>query len=168
MGFVTCDNPDLEVNHMGTTFVSLQHESSEDEIGFWMRDGILELWLRLLALHLPESPENHSMGYEIRRNWLLASGVHFGGCVPHELHLATATEEGRKLVRMAIVSLMQRLAKAPATLNGPTLDLLGMEGTFANEFETWRLIEVGDAFLNLLDGKLECTVKSTAFMPGSK
>jgi hypothetical protein len=39
---------------MGTTFVTLSHETSGKEPGIWMRDGILELWLRLLALHLPD------------------------------------------------------------------------------------------------------------------
>lgn len=133
-----------------------------------MRDGILELWLRLLALHVPESPDESWAGYQIRNQWLLASGVHFGGCVPHGLQEATATEEGRQIIRTAIVSLMQRLKLAPPSLNGSILDLLGIEGTFSEEFGTWRLLEVGEAFLDLLDGKLECTVKSTAFMPGSK
>ena len=133
-----------------------------------MRDGILELWLRLLALHIPESPDNSCVGYQIRNQWLLASGVHFGGCVPHGLEDAIATEEGRKIVRGAIESLMKRLKTAPPLLNGAILNLLGIEGTFTEEFGTWRLLEVGKAFLDLLDGKLECTVKSTAFMPGSK
>jgi hypothetical protein len=38
---------------MGTTFVTLSHDSSTGDPGFWMRDGMLELWLRLLSLHLP-------------------------------------------------------------------------------------------------------------------
>jgi hypothetical protein len=30
---------------MGTTFVTLSREVSGKEPGFWMRDGMLELWL---------------------------------------------------------------------------------------------------------------------------
>jgi hypothetical protein len=39
---------------MGTTFVTLARGVSDNDPGFWMPDGRLELWLRLLALHLPE------------------------------------------------------------------------------------------------------------------
>jgi hypothetical protein len=42
------------INHMGTTFVTIREGNTGDEPGFWMRDHMLELWLRLLALHLPE------------------------------------------------------------------------------------------------------------------
>ncbi|HEY4262229.1 MAG TPA: hypothetical protein VGM98_18825 [Schlesneria sp.] len=98
---------------MGTTFVSLQRTASEDEVGFWMRDGILALWLRLLALQIPESPNDQALGYRIRKDWLLASGVYFGGCVPHSLDDAAETDEGRAIVRGAITSLMLRLGKAP-------------------------------------------------------
>lgn len=152
---------------MGTTFVSLTDSTSEGEIGFWMRDAILELWLRLLALHIPEPTSEHETSSRIRNQWLLASRGYFGGHVPHDLHNAVSTMEGRCIVMDAIKSLMDALAKAPPDLNGPTLDLLGIEGTFNNAFQTQRLIEVGNAFRDLLDGKLTCTVESTEFMPGS-
>jgi hypothetical protein len=153
---------------MGTTFVSLKGATSEDEIGFWMRDGILELWLRLLALHVPEPTENHFLAYEIRNQWLLASRYCFNGCVPHGLEDATATVEGRGIVRAAIDSLMRRLENAPTILDANTLNLLGFEQSFTEPFETSRLIEIGRAFIELLDGKITCTVRSTDFMPGSK
>ena len=153
---------------MGTTFVSLTDTTSEGEIGFWMRDAVLELWLRLLALHIPEPLSDHDVSYRIRNQWLLASRGYFGGHVPHDLHQATATHEGRTIVLAAIASLMDQLAHAPTILNGPTLDLLGIEGNFRDDFETQRLVDVGNAFRDLLDGKITCTVESTAFMPGSK
>src|SRR5262249_50741042 len=48
----------LSCKAMGTTFVTLSHESSGKERGFWMRDEMLEVWLRLLALHLPEPTDS--------------------------------------------------------------------------------------------------------------
>jgi hypothetical protein len=63
---------------------------------------------------------------------------------------------------------MAALAKSPPVLNGPTLDLLGIDGTFCDGFETRRLIEVGNAFKDLLAGQITCTVESRDFMPGSK
>lgn len=152
---------------MGTTFVSLTDTTSEGEIGFWMRDSVLELWLRLLALHIPEPTTDHETAYRIRNQWLLASRGYFGGHVPHNLHDAVSTEEGRQVVMNAIRSLMDALAKAPPELNGPTLDLLGIGGTFQDGFRTRQLLDVGYAFRDLLDGKIACTVESTEFMPGS-
>lgn len=63
---------------------------------------------------------------------------------------------------------MDALAKAPPVLNGSTLDLLRIDGTFHNGFQTRRLIDVGNAVRDLLAGKITCTVESTEFMPGSK
>jgi hypothetical protein len=40
---------------MGTSFVEI------GEKGFWMQDSILELWLRLLALHIAD-PDEASVG----------------------------------------------------------------------------------------------------------
>ena len=153
---------------MGTTFVSLSDTPSNGEIGFWMRDAVLELWLRLLALHIPEPTTDDETSYRIRNQWLLASRYHFGGCVPHCLDSAISTPGGRAIVLAAIDSLMDRLAKAPPSLNGPTLDLLGCDGTCQDSFETRRLIDVGNAFKDLLAGRITCTVESTDFMPGSK
>jgi hypothetical protein len=42
-----------------------------------MRDSILELWLRLLALHIEESREEEFIGRKIRDSWLLASRGYF-------------------------------------------------------------------------------------------
>ena len=153
---------------MGTTFISLEHDVVENMIGFWMRDSVLELWLRLLALHIPETRENEEVSYKIRNHWLLASQIHFNGCVPHMLEEDASTEEGRVIIRAAIHSLLPRLQKAPPILNEKILDLLGFEESWNFEFETFRLIEVGEAFLALLDGKLTCTVRETNFMPGCK
>jgi len=50
---------------MGTTFVTLSREVSETTPGFWMRDGMLELWLRLLSLHLPEPTNKGEFGATI-------------------------------------------------------------------------------------------------------
>jgi hypothetical protein len=155
---------------MGTTFVSLSDTTSDGEVGFWMQDAVLELWLRLLALHIPEPTTDDETSYRIRNQWLLASRYNFVGCVPHclDIDIAISTPVGRAIVLAAIDSLMDRLAKAPPSLNGPTLDLLGCDGAFQNSFEARRLIDVGNAFRDLLAGRITCTVESTDFMPGSK
>ena len=147
---------------MGTTFVTI-----DETTGFWMRDSILELWLRLLALNIEESPDENYFGREIRNQWLLASKGHFVGHVPHDLHAFANNEIGQPIIRTAIDSLLLKLNNAPGTLDGPTLDLLGIDGRFNGAIQTSRLIEIGDAFKKLLDGQILDTVHSTKFMPGS-
>jgi len=155
---------------MGTTFVTLTREASGKEPGFWMRDGMLELWLRLLALHLPEPTDNgeHQSTLPIRNRWLLASRGYFGGCVPHGMEDACATPAGCEVVRRAIDSLLAALRRAPTALDANTLDLLGIEGIQFAPIERMWLQEIGLAFLDLLDGKITCTPSSTEVMPGSK
>jgi hypothetical protein len=62
---------------MGTSFVTISKGSTGNEPGFWMRDAMLELWLRLLSLHLPEPTDagKNAASIEIRNRWLLASRV---------------------------------------------------------------------------------------------
>jgi hypothetical protein len=155
---------------MGTTFVTLSNEVTGMEPGFWMRDGMLELWLRLLALHLPE-PTDEGKFYAttaIRNRWLLASRGYFGGCVPHGMEEACSTSEGRTVVRMAIESLLSELQRASTPLDASTLDLLGVEGIQVASIERRWLKEIAHAFIDLLDGKITCTAASTEVMPGSK
>ena len=147
---------------MGSSFVEISGK------GFWMRDGILELWLRLLALHLedPAREETHVVR-SIRDNWLLASRGYFGGHVPTELEEAVSTSEGRAAVIAAIESLTRALKKSPAKLDHGTLNVLGFEtGEFTGDIERERLLEIAQAFLDLIAGKIQSDATSTEFMPG--
>jgi hypothetical protein len=154
---------------MGTSFVSI-----DGEHGFWMRDGVLEVFLRLLALHVPEptdsdTPKTHEVARQVRDQWLLASKGFFQGCVPSGLEEAAATEEGRTVIRTATLSLRDALRKAPQSISKDALNLLNFEGAqWDEDFETRRLVETADAFLSLLEGKIAGTARSTDFMPGSR
>src|SRR5262249_11537558 len=122
---------------IGTTFVTLSRETPGNEPGFWMHDGMLELWLRLLALHLPEPTDSGETQAtpEIRNLWQLASRGYFVGCVPHGMEDACATQEGRAVVRMAIDSLVAALGQAETPLDADTRNLLGIEGWFTAPIE---------------------------------
>jgi len=149
---------------MGTTFVGTKDR------GFWMHDSLLELWLRLLALHLEDPSSTESSPVPgIRDQWLLASRGYFNGCVPHGLEDALATQEGNSAVREAVQSLMRALSAAPAYISKDALNLLGFSGSsFEADIETRRLSEIGQAFLDLLDGKIHYGPADTSFMPGSR
>lgn len=135
-----------------------------------MLDGVLDLWLRLLALHLPEPTLDGQFAAttRIRDQWLLASKGYFGGCVPHGLEDACSTEAGRAVVRHAIDSLLSALAGVKAPLHAETLNLLGIDWRFKADVSASSLVDVGHAFLDLLDGKVTADASSTEVMPGSK
>lgn len=135
-----------------------------------MADAMLELWLRLLALHLPEPVDDRqrSLTFEIRNQWLLASQGFFGGCVPHGMDDACSTEEGTALVRSAISSLLLSLQSSEAALDAPTLNLLGIDGQFTRDIPAQSMRDVAHAFLDLLDGNIRTDASTTDTMPGSK
>ena len=148
---------------MGTTFVGI------GDRGFWMRDSVLELWLRFLALHVEDPVESGGLTSKIRDQWLLASRAFFNGCVPEGLEEAVSTPEGNKLVRAAIGSLLDALRSAPPHLSRGVLNLMGFTGgEFTADIEAWRLVEVGEAYLALLDGKVGAGPSDTSFMPGCR
>jgi hypothetical protein len=154
---------------MGSSFVT-----SDGEHGFWMTDGVLDLWLRLLALHLPEPTDRdpqtlRQVTREIRNQWLLASKGFFAGCVPVGLDQALSTSDGKDVVVAGIRSLRKALSGAPPKISKDALNLLGFEGfVWVEDFETRRLIEVADAFLELVDGTIKDTARSTNRMPGCR
>lgn len=154
---------------MGTSFVTITDGTAGNEPGFWMRDEMLELWLRLLALHLPEPTNSgdHSATPEIRNRWLLASRGYFNGHVPHGMEFACATPERMNLVRIAIKSLMANIEKSDSKLDANTLNLLGNEGCKYSNLDRDRLLDIGIAFVDLLDGRIVNTAHSTEIMPGS-
>ncbi len=148
---------------MGTTFVGI------GDRGFWMSDSVLELWLRLLALHIEDPVESGSLATMIRDQWLLASRGFCIGCVPEGLEEATFTPQGEALVRAAIQSLLGDLKAAPNFLSKDVFNIMGFSGgTFTADIETRRLIEVGHAYLDLLDGKIRAGPSDTSFMPGCR
>jgi len=147
---------------MGTSFIEIRGK------GFWMQDSILELWLRLLSLHIEDPSDDTPLASRIRDNWLLASRGYFGGCIPHKLEETLSTADGRAIALRAIDSVKAALEAGPALLDHGTLNLLGFyEGNFVRGVESSRLIEVANAFKDLIERRIECDVTSTAFMPGS-
>lgn len=152
---------------MGTTFVTITERADGADRGFWMRDAILEVWLRLLSLHLPEPTDANLATTEIRNRWLLASRGYFMGCVPHEMAYACSSAEGTAAVRAAIESLMKSLDRSTAPIDSDTLNLLGIEGVFTSPIDRQTIRDVGSAFIDLLDGKIHDTAASTRIMPGS-
>ena len=151
---------------MGSTFVSADLEHKR---GFWMRDGVLELFLRFLVLHIedPHDKNPSELIREIRDQWLLASRGYFTGCVPVMLEDFVSTEEGRGIVLHALEEFGRVLARSEP-IDPHTLNLMGMSGTFSGEVEVERLRIVNQAFIDLVEGRIGYDPSDTSFMPGSR
>jgi hypothetical protein len=150
---------------MGTSFVNI------GENGFWMLDSVLEVWLRLLSLHIEDPGGNDSeneklLKSEIRNDCLLQSRGYFIGSITVDLDNYIKSNEGKIIILKAINSFLKVLSEAPDTLSKDVINILGIEGLFQKDFETWRLIEVGNAFIRLINNQINYTVKDTSFMPG--
>lgn len=146
---------------MGSSFVSIGDQ------GFWMRDGALEVWLRLLALHVEDPSQSGSVAAQIRDQWLLASRGFFVGCIPVGLDEAVSTPEGAAVVRGAINSLLAALEKGPGCIPRSVLNVMGLSGQFGADVSTSSLIEVARAFNDLLDGEVTSRASDRAFVPAS-
>ena len=107
-----CGRESLNSNAaMGSFFVT-----ADGEHGFSMRDGHAQLWLRLLALHIPEpintdSEAMHLVSHQIRDQWLLASKGFFNGCVPSGMK--RSRNAGRPKYRSYGNSIIACVARAP-------------------------------------------------------
>lgn len=148
---------------MGTTLVYINEEPTS---GFWMRDSLLELWLRFAALHI-DDPTEPGLANTIRDQWLLASRGFFNGHVPHGLEEFGNMPEGRKIIEQAIRALDRHLSPLDGVLNGRVLSLMGCGGDW-RDVEVWRLKEINRAMLDLLAGEIEYDPSSTGFMPGCR
>lgn len=114
---------------------------------------ILQLLLRLLVLHIPEplpGPEGEDIR-AIRDQWLLASGIPFIGCVPHDLEEIVMTQSGLSLARSALTSLTLALKDMPERLPGQLFPLLGMGEPGSVDISTDHLLTVASDILGLLD-----------------
>lgn len=149
---------------MATTFIS------KNQKGFWVRDGILEIWLRLAALHLREpgkDDKDAKLLYEIRNNWLFASRGKLPGGVPFDLEKQTNTEQGKAIVLKALMDLGAALRRAPEELDKDTINILGFEGgRVVGDIETWRLMEINESMISLVNGKQYADAADKSFMPG--
>ena len=148
---------------MSTSFVSINRK------GFWMNDSILELFLRFAALHIEDSQEQNSLAHRIRDGWLLASRGFVSGSSMLCLDADTATEEGRQVVLRAIESLLEALRDNTGLIDKTALNLMGIaSGRWTDGFPANLLIEVGEAFVELVNGHPFGDAGSGGPMPGSR
>ncbi|MFK8250451.1 hypothetical protein [Ancylobacter terrae] len=160
---------------MSSTFVTLGRDARgvptsdpDRQVGFWIDDARLMVWLRLLALHVPGADTRGSEADLIRHQWLLASAAPMPGCVPHGFAEATATDSGFEIVRMALDSLSTALAHADRPFSAEALNLLRFDGiVWQQDMDIAALRQVAATFRDLVDFRLTSTAGSPPLMPGN-
>jgi hypothetical protein len=154
----------LTLLDMGKSFTEFRRR------GFWARDTSLELWLRLVALHLRYRERIEDAAFrDLRETWLTAtSGCQ--GCVGESADLNRVLSND-DLVRVALEASDEAL-KAIRRL-GPKLDqkylnALGLPGTFVADLDAWKVVQVGEHFIRLLRGELQWEVRSSPLLPAAE
>ena len=144
---------------MGTSFVTLSSsrkvgpDGAAIPNGIWVNDSILQFVLRLLALHIPE-PAPGAEGddsRDVRDRWLLASGVSFPGCVPHDLEVIAMAGTGLSVARSALISLTSALDDMSPRLPGQLFSLLGMGEPIGKDLSTDDLKAIASDIVGLID-----------------
>ena len=138
--------------------------------GFWARETSLEVWLRLVSLHL-----HYRVGIEeaafrdLRESWLIAtSGCQ--GCVGNCADLDRVLFDD-KLVAVAIEASEETLKVIDGL--GPELDhrylnALGIDGHFTADLHAWKVVQIGEHFIRLLRGELPWQVRSSPLLPSAE
>jgi hypothetical protein len=135
-----------------------------------IHDPELELWLRLLALHIDPTSEPDSPAAGIRRQWLVACCGAFNGVVPDCLDEFAAEPEAKEIVRAAVQSLLRSLEMTRGRLSAEFVNLLNLNGRWRAERELNReyYLQLGRAFLDLIDGKPATTPTAPSFLPSGE
>ena len=117
---------------------------------FEVNSGLLELFLRLAALHI-ESPVTQ-LEQEIRDDWLfISSGGHSEILCP-DFDFYLYPREGKVIALSAIGSLLIALKNAPKQLNKDMLNVMGFKYIYVGDVDSEALIALGEACIDLING----------------
>ncbi len=89
---------------MGSSFVNIKEQ------GFWVSDGLLEVWLLSLAREIDFAVEPPSWLVEARQYWYHQATGGFTGCISPDLNSLIISEDRRqeitKISEQALISLL--------------------------------------------------------------
>lgn len=134
--------------------------------GFWTRDSLLEVWLRLLANEVDRLDRVPTWLKEARTNWHIQATSGFNGFVAAALDEFLTGDERIHLIESLAVRALSRLAVVGPLLPKEYLNTLMEEpssgygadpkaGYFSRDGEACPFVRVGECFLALVRGKLD-------------
>ena len=138
--------------------------------GFWARDTPLELWLRLVTLHLRYRVWVEDAAFrDLRETWLIAtSGCQ--GCVGESANLNRVlfNDDLVKIAVEASEETLKTIERLGPKLDHKYLNALGLPGTFMADLDAWKVVQVGEYFVRLLRGELQWEVRSSPLLPAAE
>ena len=120
--------------------------------GFWSRDVQLELWLRLLALNLPDALVP-GWQKDLQHEWFFWSSGRCNGFVSAQLDTLSDDPEKVVTVLRSARKTLDLIRACGECIPSSFLNLLGISGSFEQEFPTRLIIETGEQFMAILENK---------------
>lgn len=143
---------------MGSSYTSFKDH------GFWSRDGLLELWLKLLANNLPGGIGANEWLRPVREDWLLQSSGIFNGFVSAHLNELLDQDEKVKTIISVADRVIDTARAGGTTLSKQALEKLGI-GDCCDDLPTAFLEEIHEAFTKLLRGELDWDQATSPMLP---
>jgi hypothetical protein len=145
---------------MGNSFTSFHDK------GFWCRDGLLEAWLRILALNLPTDVYDTAHWlHGLRDQWMFASSGLCNGWVSPCLDEYATDAKKVSVIIAASNKAISRLRAFGSTIPAAFLNALGNDGTsFGDKPLAW-FEDLHHAFVALLNGELQTDASSGFALP---
>jgi hypothetical protein len=136
--------------------------------GFWTRDPLLEVWLRVLANEVDRLPSVPTWLRTARTNWHIQATSGFNGFVSAGLDETLTDAERSRFVEGLCVAALARLRQAGPLLSCDYLNRLMEDpasgyatdpatGEFTRDAEAYPFLRVGECFLALVRGQLDPT-----------
>jgi hypothetical protein len=133
--------------------------------GFWTRDPLLEVWLRLLANEVDRTPNAPAWLIAARTHWHVQATTGLIGWIHANLDEILIDDERVRCVENICRNAPVRLRQSGPVLSRDYLNQLMQDATsgywmppevgiFTRDGETWPFTRVGECFLALVRGEL--------------
>ena len=147
---------------MGNSFTKFRGK------GFWSRDWLLEVWLRVLSLHMGDDVHKPGWQHDLRDKWLLLSNGGFSGWISPSLDDFLTDDERIAAVLRASERSIQSLRAFGATVPAAHLNALGLEGGFGKDLPIEGFELINDHFTKLLRGELTTDASTSPTLPATE
>lgn len=136
--------------------------------GFWATDSTLEVWLYLLAREAGKMIDQPDWLRSAQKDWHIKATVGFMGWICANLYEhITSTDRVETTIRLSN-DVLEWLRKQGPLMSAEVLNTFqtgGKGSYFTRDAETDHFIRVGEAFVQLLEGKLKTDVKTSPVLP---
>lgn len=147
---------------MGSSFTGFRGK------GFWCDDSLLEVWLRVLALHLGEEVYEPGWQHDLRDHWLAMSGLNIVGCIHPSLERFLTEDERIAVILHVTERSMRSLRAFGKFVPAAFLNALGFTNSFPDDLPMEWFNRIADCFTALLQGELGTDASDSPVLPATR